>query len=64
MVTRNMLWNKRNGTIVDVNKEQDVYFEECEELRDIEREYDFLFDAVTDLHGDNLFHVPSEKNIV
>ena len=49
-----MLWNKRNGNIVDVNKEQDVYFEESEELRDIEREYVFLFDAVTDLHGDNL----------
>ncbi|WP_292209465.1 hypothetical protein [Butyrivibrio sp.] len=49
-----LIYKLKDGTVVDVNKEEDVHFEECEELRDIEREYDFLFDAVTDLHGDNL----------
>ena len=53
-VSYEIRYKLKDGTVVDVNKEEDVYFEECEELRDIEREYDFSFDSLTDLHGDNL----------
>lgn len=38
-----LVYKKADGTLVDISKEEDVYFEDCVELKDIEKEYGFSF---------------------
>ena len=44
----------KDGTTVTRDKEEDVYFEDCIELQDIEQEYSFSYDSLISLPGDSL----------
>ncbi len=44
----------KDGTTVTRNKEEDVYFEDCIELQDIEKEYSFSYESMIGLPGDSL----------
>ena len=53
-VSYQIQYKLKDGTTVTRNKEEDVYFEDCIELQDIEKEYSFSYESMIGLPGDNL----------
>ena len=47
-------YKRKDGSVETEGKEEDVQFEDCSELRDLEQEYDFSYDSVIDLPGKDL----------